>query len=98
MIFPQRGVVINALGRTKSLDAVDMLYALGNQPTTLAMQTPGVFMFDTRNVHHAARLRLTAQMTDQRTTHPIGIDLIRLPPPRPPIHLQAGRIENIIVN
>ena len=62
--------MIDALGRTKPFDAVDVLHALGDQPTTLAMQTLGVFLFDTRYAHHAARLRLPAQITDQRTNHP----------------------------
>jgi len=84
--------VIDALGRTKPFDAVDVLHALGDQPTTLAMQTLGVFLFDTRYAHHAARLRLPAQITDQRTNHPIGIDPIRLRSPRPPVHLQARRV------
>ena len=73
---------------------VNMLHTLGNQPTALAMQTLGVFLFDIRNSHHAAGLRLTAQMTDQRTNHALGIDPIRLRSPCPPTHLQAGRIEN----
>jgi hypothetical protein len=28
-------------------------------PTALAMQTPGVFLFDARNTHHAEGLRIT---------------------------------------
>jgi len=40
----------------------------------------------------------SAQMTDQRTNHTLGIDPIRLRPPCPPTHLQAGRIENVVVN
>ena len=37
-------------------------------------------------------------MTDQRTNHALGIDPIRLRPPCPPTHLQAGWIENMVVN
>src|SRR5262249_36641381 len=48
-VLPQRGVVIDALGRTKPFDAVDMLHALGNQTTTLAMQTLGIFQLDAGN-------------------------------------------------
>src|SRR6516162_8923360 len=62
------------------------------------MQTLGIFQLDAGNAHHAARLRLAAQMTDQSTNHPVGIDPIRLRLPRPPVYLQATRIENMVVN
>ena len=54
--FRSGAYVIDALGRTKPFDAVDMLNTLGNQPTTLAMQTPGVFLFalGTRTTLHAS--------------------------------------------
>jgi len=65
-----------------------MLHALGNEPTALVMQTLGIFRLDAGNAHHAVR-RLAAQMTDQSTNHPVGIDPIvvfrdhTLVPPRP---------------
>jgi hypothetical protein len=35
-------LLISRQRRTKPFDAVDMLHALGNQPTALAMQTLGL--------------------------------------------------------
>jgi hypothetical protein len=55
-----------------------MPHALGNQPATFAVQTPGVLLFGAWNANHTAGFRLTAQITDQRANHPIGIDAIRL--------------------
>ena len=75
-----------------------MLHALGNEPTALVMQTLGIFRLDAGNAHHAAR-RLAAQMTDQSTNHPVGIDPIvvfrdhTLVPPRP---LRLHRIHRLI--
>jgi hypothetical protein len=76
------------------------LYSDQGRPgiATLAVQTPGVFLFAARNAHHAAGLRFTAQMTDQRSNHPIGVDAICLWPSRPPVYLQTDRVEHMVVN
>src|SRR6516165_4044655 len=37
-------------------------------------------------------------MTDQRANQPIGIDPIRLRPPRSAVHLQARRVQYMVVN
>jgi hypothetical protein len=47
---------------------------------------------------NAAGLRLAAQVTNQRTNHPISIDPVRLRPPSTPVHLQTGRIEDMVVD
>src|SRR3974390_2170393 len=72
--------------------------APGNQAITLTVQTPGVFLLGVRNANHAAGLRLAAQVTNQRTNHPISIDPVRLRPSGTPVHLQTGRIEDVVVN
>ena len=91
-------IVVDALGRTQTFDAVDVLDPLPDQPVTLAMQSPGVFLLDARHPHHAARIRLTAQITGQRPQHSLDVDPIGLGTPRPPVHQQARRIENMIAH
>src|ERR1700752_3106795 len=82
----------------RPLNTIDMRHALDNQAITLAVQTPGVFLLGARNANHAAGLRLAAQVTNQRTNHPITIDPVRLRSPPTPVPLQTARIEDMVVN
>src|ERR1700731_964349 len=60
--------------------------------------TLGIFLFDPRNLRHAAGLRLATQISDQCPQHTVDVDSVRLRSARSPVHLQAGRIQNVIVN
>ena len=95
-VRPQRLVIVDALERAKPFDAVDMLNTFGDQAITLTMQPPGVFLFDAGHAHHAPHLRLAAQIRHQRAQQPLRVDPIRLYSSRPPVHLQACRINNVI--
>src|SRR5215468_3163006 len=62
------------------------------------MQPPGIFLLDARNPHHAACIRLAAQITAKCPQHPLDVNPIGLGAPRPPVHQQARRIENMITH
>src|SRR5215467_408667 len=94
----QRLIVVDALGRAQTFDAVDVLDPLPDQPVTLAMQPPGIFLLDARNPNHAACIRLAAQITAKCPQHPLDVNPIGLGAPRPPVHQQARRIENMITH
>src|SRR5215471_14150726 len=91
-------IIIDALGCAQTFDAVDVLDPLLDQPVTLAMQPPGIFLLDARNPHHAACIRLAAQITAKCPQHPLDVNPIGLGAPRPPVHQQARRIENMITH
>jgi hypothetical protein len=64
-VAPHWLVVIDAVDRTQSLDAVDVLATFGDQPITLTMQPTVILFGDTRHAQHTPHLRLTAQICHQ---------------------------------
>ena len=61
-VAPQGLIIIDAVERAQTFDAVDVLHPLLDQPFALAMQPLGVLLFDARNAHCTAGIRLAAQM------------------------------------
>jgi hypothetical protein len=60
------------------------------------VQPPRILFGNTRHSHHTPHLRLTAQIRQQRAQQPFSVDPICLDSSRPPIHLQARWINDVI--
>jgi hypothetical protein len=91
-------IVVDAAECTQAFDAVDVLDPLTDQPLALAMQPLGVLLLEARNAHHAARIRLAAQMATECTLHPLEVDPVGLGALRSPVYQQARRIEDMIAH
>ena len=63
-VWPKWLVVVDAVDRAQTLDAVDMLDAFVDQAITLAMQPTVIFFGNTWHAHNAPHL-LTAQIRQQ---------------------------------
>ena len=64
-IAAQGSVVIDAMDREQSLDPVDVLDTLVNQPATLSMEPTVVLFGDTWHAHNTPNLRFTPQIRQQ---------------------------------
>jgi hypothetical protein len=97
-VGPQRLIIINAVERTQTFDAVDVLDPLLDQPLALAMQPLGVLLLDAWNAHHTAGIRFAAQMPAERALHPLDVDPVGLGGLRSTVHQQARGIKDMIVH
>jgi hypothetical protein len=68
--------------------------AFQDQTITLTVLPPRILFGNARHPHHAPHFRLAAQIRHQRAQQTLGVNPIRLYPSRPPVHLQARRINN----
>src|SRR3954453_20943929 len=97
-IAPGRLEVTDALRHQQSLDAVRVLAPLDHKPRPFARPATGILLLGRGHVHHAADLRLAALQRHQRAQEPSRIQPVRLGPPRPAIHQQAGGIQNPVLD
>src|SRR6476660_9211295 len=86
------------MDREQSLDPVDVLDTLVNQPATLSVEPTVVLFGDTWHAHNAPNLRLTSQIRHQGLQQSLGIDAVRLRATRPKINLQTCRVDHVVAD
>src|SRR6185295_3968261 len=86
------------MDREQSVDPVDVLDTLVNQPATLSVE-PAVFLYgDTWHAHNTPNLPLTPQIGHQRSQQSLGIDAVRFGSARSTINLQTCRIDDVVAD
>src|SRR6476469_8582634 len=86
------------MDREQSLDPVDVLDTLVNQPATLSVEPTVVLFGDTWHAHNTPNLRLTPQIRHQRSQQSLGIDAVRFGSARSTINLQTCRIDDVVAD
>src|SRR6185436_11888011 len=86
------------MDREQSLDPVDVLDTLVNQPATLSVEPAVVLYDDTWHAHNTPNLRLTPQIRHQRSQQSLGIDAVRFGSARSTINLQTCRIDDVVAD
>src|SRR5215211_4494286 len=94
----QRHGVADALTMQQPLDPVAVSRALLEQPLALTRAPLAILLLRRRNPNHAADTRLAAHMRQKRPHQQRQIDPVGLGTPRPPVHLNARRIDRVIDN
>src|SRR6476646_2452696 len=86
------------MDREQSLDPVDVLDTLVNQPATLSVEPTVVLFGDTWHAHNTPNLRLPPQIRHQRSQQSLGIDAVRFGSARSTINLQTCRIDDVVAD
>jgi hypothetical protein len=97
-VAPRRLEVADALRHQQALDAARVLAPLDHEPGPLARPPSGVLLLGAGHVHDAADPRLAALQRHQRAQQPSDVEAVRLGPPCPAVHQDAGGIQHPVLD